>query len=129
MTKSHMRPSTIDQYIASSPFSVRSILQKIRDTIRSVAPNATELISYRMPAFKLNRILLYFAAFKDHIGFYPPISGDASLMKQLKRYSGPKGNLKFPLDQPIPYDLIRKIVKLRVKQESARTSSKKNKKK
>ena len=69
--------------------------------------------------------MIYFAAFKDHIGIYPPISGDKVLMNQLKRYSGPKGNLKFPLDQPIPYHLIRKIIKLRVKQELAQTSTKK----
>jgi uncharacterized protein YdhG (YjbR/CyaY superfamily) len=120
-----MVPNTIDEYIASSPSSVRSILKKIRQIVRSVAPNAVELISYRMPAFRLNHVLIYFAAFRDHIGIYPPISGDKVLMTQLKRYSGPKGNLKFPLDQPIPYDLIRKIVKFRVKQELAQTLSKK----
>ena len=122
-----MAPETVDQYIESSPSSVRSILKKIRQTVRSAAPNAEELISYRMPALKLNHILIYFAAFKDHIGIYPPILGDAVLMNQLKQYSGPKGNLKFPLHQPIPYDLIRKIVKFRVKQELALTSSKKTK--
>ena len=124
-----MLPNTTDEYIACSPSSVRSILNKIRQTVRSVAPNAVELISYRMPAFKLNHVLIYFAAFKHHIGIYPPISGNKALMTQLKRYSGPKGNLKFPLDQPIPYHLIRTIVKLRVNQDLAQTLLKKTKKK
>ncbi len=124
-----MRPTTVDEYIVSSPPSVQPILRKIRQAVRSVAPGATEVISYRMPAFRLNGILIYFAAFKDHIGLYPPVSGDAALMKQLKRYSGPKGNLKFPLDEPIPYGLIRKIVRLRVKQDLARASAKRNRKK
>ncbi len=77
-----------------------------------------------MPAFRLNGILLYFAGFKNHIGMYPPISGDARLQRALARYAGPKGNLRFPLDKPIPYDLIRRIVRLRVKQNLAKGSAK-----
>ncbi len=73
-----------------------------------------------MPTFRLNGILLYFAAFRNHSGLYPPVSGDANLEKALARFAGPKGNLKFPLDQPIPYGLIQKIVKLRVKQNLAK---------
>jgi uncharacterized protein YdhG (YjbR/CyaY superfamily) len=107
----------IDEYIAAAPAEVRPILTRIRKTIRAAAPGATEVISYRIPAFKLRGILVYFAAFKSHIGLYPPVSGDASLMKALSPYAGPKGNLKFPLDQPIPYDLIKRIVLLRVKQD------------
>ena len=109
--------TTIDEYIASCPTSVQPILNNIRQTIRSSAPKATELISYRMPAFRLNGILIYFAAFKHHIGLYPPIKGDITLMIRLKPYIGPKGNMKFPLNEPIPYSLISRIVKLRVKQD------------
>ncbi len=111
------RPTNVDDYIAAAPAEVRPILTKIRKTIHAAAPGATEVISYRIPAFKLRGILVYFAAFKSHIGLYPPVSGDASLMKALSPYAGPKGNLKFPLDQPIPYDLIKRIVLLRVKQD------------
>ena len=107
----------IDEYIATSPADVRPILRKIRATIRAAAPGAHEIISYRMPAFRMHGVLVYFAAFKAHIGLYPPISGDAGLKKALAPYAGPKGNLKFPLDRPIPYALIRRIVRLRVKQD------------
>ncbi len=124
-----MGSHTIDEYIDSAPSSAQAILRKIRRAVRSVAPNATEIISYQMPAFRLNGILVFFGSFKTHIGLYPPISGDAALMKQLKRYSGPKGNLRFPLDEPIPYDLIRKIVRLRVKQDLAQASTKKKSRK
>ena len=113
-------PANINEYIAASPAVSRPILRKIRSTIRSVAPDAQEVISYRMPAFKQHGILLYFAAFKSHIGLFPPIKGDAALKKAMARYAGPKGNLKFPLDQPIPYGLIKRIARLRVKQDAAR---------
>jgi uncharacterized protein YdhG (YjbR/CyaY superfamily) len=116
-------PSSIDDYIAASALEVRPILARIRKTIGSAAPEARELISYRMPAFKLHGILVYFAAFKDHIGVYPPISGDEKLEKELAPFRGPKRNLKFPLDEPIPYALIRRAVLLRVKQDRARAPS------
>ena len=116
-------PSSIDEYIAASALDVRPILARIRKAIGSAAPEARELISYRMPAFKLHGILVYFAAFKDHIGVYPPISGDEKLEKELAPFRGPKGNLKFPLDEPIPYALIRRAVLLRVKQDRARAPS------
>jgi uncharacterized protein YdhG (YjbR/CyaY superfamily) len=109
-------PGTIDEYIAAFPPEVRSILEKIRLTVRAAAPLAEEKISYRMPAFALDGILIYFAAFKKHIGVYPPVRGDEKLSKQLARFRGEKGNLKFPLDEPIPYKLISRIVKLRVKE-------------
>jgi len=118
-----MRPHTIDDYIAAFPPKVRAILEKIRDTVSSAAPDAEEVISYRMPAFKQGGILIYFAAFKAHIGIYPPISGDVRLEKSLARYAGPKGNLKFPLDEPIPYDLIRRIVVLRVRQDTTKAAA------
>jgi uncharacterized protein YdhG (YjbR/CyaY superfamily) len=105
---------------------VQTILEKIRLTIKEAAPQAQETISYRIPAFTLDGTLVYFAAFKKHIGFYPPVRGDARLEKSISRYAGPKGNLQFPLDQPIPYGLIERIVKLRVKQNlsKARASRK-----
>ena len=117
-------PTSIDEYIAASAPEVMPILARIRSTIKAAAPDAQELISYRMPAFRLNGILVYFAGFKNHIGLYPPVSGDAKLEKALSSYAGPKGNLKFPLDQPIPYDLIERIVHLRVKQDGARATAK-----
>jgi uncharacterized protein YdhG (YjbR/CyaY superfamily) len=113
------------QYSAGFPARVQVILKKIRATIISAAPHAQELISYRMPAFTQDGILVYFAAFQSHIGLYPPVSGDARLEKRLAAYAGPKGNLKFPLDQPIPYDLIRRIVLLRVKQNLAKAAARK----
>jgi len=99
---------------------VQAILQKIRQVVQSAAPGAQETISYQIPAFKLNGVLVYFAAFKKHIGFYPPIRGDAQLEKDVSPYAGEKGNLKFPLDQPIPFDLIERITELRVKQALAK---------
>src|SRR5947208_10697794 len=93
-------PATIDQYIQASPPRVRPILRRIRRTVRAAAPAATEVISYRMPAFKLHGILLYFAAFQHHIGLYPPVKGDAKLVKAAAPYAGEKGNLRFPLDEP-----------------------------
>jgi uncharacterized protein YdhG (YjbR/CyaY superfamily) len=110
-----LKSETIDEYIATLPPDVQTVLKKIRRTIRKAAPGAEEIISYRMPAFRQNGILVYFAAFKNHIGLFPPVRGDAKLMKAIAPYAGPKGNLKFPLDQPIPYGLIARIVKSRVK--------------
>lgn len=109
-------PKNIDEYIALFSRDIQTILKKIRSTIKQAAPDAQETISYRMPAFTLHGIVVYFAAFKKHIGLYPPVRGDAKLAKAIAIYAGEKGNLKFPLDQPIPYDLIDRIVKLRVKQ-------------
>jgi uncharacterized protein YdhG (YjbR/CyaY superfamily) len=109
-------PKSIDEYITTFSPEVQAILEKIRSTVKHAAPEAQETISYRIPAFTLHGVLVYFAAFKNHIGLYPPVRGDAKLEKSLSIYAGEKGNLKFPLDQPIPYDLIERIVKLRVKQ-------------
>src|SRR6202047_1616911 len=119
----------IDGYISQFPADVQAILQQVRTTISSAAPEAKETISYLMPAFKLHGILVYFAAWKTHIGLYPPISGDKALEGAVARYAGPKGNLQFPLDEPIPYDLIERIVKLRVKQDAARAAARRKKRK
>jgi uncharacterized protein YdhG (YjbR/CyaY superfamily) len=119
-------PATIDEYIAAAPAAVRPILREIRRVARAAAPNAEEVVSYRMPALRQQGILVYFAAFKEHVGLFPPVRGDAKLEKALAAYAGPKGNLKFPLDQPMPYALIRRIVKLRVKQNMARAAKRKS---
>ena len=124
MATGRVTPQSIDEYIAAFPPEVQSILENIRSTVRNAAPDAQETISYQMPAFTLNGVLVYFAAFKKHIGLYPPIAGDASLERAISPYAGEKGNLRFPLDQPIPYDLIERIVKLRVKQNLAKAAAK-----
>ncbi len=111
---------TIDEYISTFPDNVQDILQKIRQTIQKVAPDVQEMISYRIPAYKLGgKYLIYFAAFKNHIGLYPPVPH--VFKKEVSQYEGPKGNLKFPLDKPIPYDLIEKIVLFRVKESMQKT--------
>jgi uncharacterized protein YdhG (YjbR/CyaY superfamily) len=122
------KPHDIDGYIAQFPADVQTVLKKVRVTIRRAAPGAREVISYLMPAFKQHGVLVYFAAWTNHIGLYPPISGDKTVAKAVARYAGPKGNLQFPLDEPIPYDLIGRIVKLRVKQDSAQAAAKRKKK-
>lgn len=122
-------PKDIDDYIACFPADVRAILEDVRTTIRTAAPEATETISYQMPAFKQHGILVYFAGWKKHIGLYPPVSGDKALEKAIAGYAGPKGNLQFPLDQPIPYDLIERIVKLRVRQDLTKAAAKRKKQK
>ncbi len=118
-------PKTIDDYIKTFSPEVREILEKIRRTIRKAAPEAEETISYQIPTFKLNGCLVHFAAFKQHIGFYPPVQGDAKLVKAVSRYANEKGNLRFPLDQPIPYDLIDRITRLRLKQNLAKAVKRK----
>ena len=121
MQKSQPTPDTINAYIATFPPKIRAILKKIRATVKKAAPQATEKISYRMPAFFQDGVLIYFAAFKNHIGIFPPVREDAALLKQIAPYAGPKGNLQFPLDKPIPLTLITRIVKLRLKQNQARS--------
>lgn len=122
-------PENIDAYIARFPDDVRAVLEKVRETIGHAAPDAKEIISYQMPAFKQHGMLIYFAAWKNHIGLYPPISGDAVLEKAVAKYAGPKGNLQFPLNKPIPYRLIERIVKLRVRQDAAKAVAKQQKRK
>ena len=109
-------PKDIDEYIAGFPSGVQEILQKIRMTIRKAAPDAEETIKYQIPTFTKKDNLVYFAAFKKHIGFYPPAKGDKKLKKEISVFAGAKGNLRFPLDRPIPYALISKILKLRVRE-------------
>lgn len=127
MKTSSTQQTTIDEYIAACPKEVRPILEKIRATIQKAAPKATETISYRMPSFVLNGHLVYFAAFKQHIGLYPPVK-DEKLQEEASVYANEKGNLRFPLDEPIPYALIRKIILSRVKEQQRKEAAKKAKK-
>jgi uncharacterized protein YdhG (YjbR/CyaY superfamily) len=127
MATGQVRPQSIDEYIAACSPEVRPILERIRLAIARAAPEAQETISYRVPTFTLSGALVYFAAFKKHIGFYPPVRGDAGLEKAVAPYAGEKGNLRFPLDQPIPYGLIERIVRLRVKQNLAKAAAKSKK--
>jgi len=106
-------PSGIDDYIAAHPPKVRAILTRIRRTVKKAVPEAAETISYRMPTFTLNGVVVHFAAFTSHIGLYPPVRGDAALLKAAAPYANEKGNLRFPFDEPIPYDLITRIVRAR----------------
>ena len=120
--KKSKKPSTIDEYIALFPSDVKTILEKTRQTIKKAAPTAEETISYQMPTFKLNsKNLVYFAAFKHHLGFYPVPSGITAFKKELSVYKQGKGSVQFPLDQPIPYDLVTKIVRFRVKETLSQT--------
>jgi uncharacterized protein YdhG (YjbR/CyaY superfamily) len=117
-------PKTVDDYIATFAPDLQAVLQKIRQTVKAAAPDAEETISYRMPAFKLNGMLVYFAAFQKHIGLFPPVRGDNGLMQAVRPYAGPKGNLQFPFKKRIPYALIRRIVKARVLTMSKKGESK-----
>jgi uncharacterized protein YdhG (YjbR/CyaY superfamily) len=117
-------PKDIDEYIAGFPKDVQELLEKIRTTIREAAPDAEEAIKYRMPTFTLKGNLVHFAAFKNHIGFYPAPRGIEAFQEELSAYEGAKGSVRFPLDQPIPYDLIGRIVKFRVKETLAAAGTK-----
>ena len=121
------KPTEIDGYISQFPVEVRAVLRDVREAIRRAAPDAEEAISYQMPAFRQHGILVYFAAWKKHVGLYPPISGDKALEQAVARYAGPKGNLQFPLDEPMPLDLIERIVRLRVKQDAEKAEAKRKK--
>jgi uncharacterized protein YdhG (YjbR/CyaY superfamily) len=112
--------TTIDDYIATFPDDVQAILQEMRTTIQEAAPQAKEAISYQMPTFKLNGNLVHFAGYKNHIGFYPTPSGIEAFRDELAPYELSKGTIKFPLDKPIPFDLVRKIVVYRVTEQRER---------
>jgi uncharacterized protein YdhG (YjbR/CyaY superfamily) len=112
--------TTIDQYIQRFPKNIRQMLSELRSTIKEVAPQASEKISYRIPTFYYNGNLVHFAAFKNHIGFYPTSSGIAAFRNDLKQYKHAKGSVQFPIDEPLPLKLIAKIVKFRVAENSQR---------
>jgi uncharacterized protein YdhG (YjbR/CyaY superfamily) len=117
---------TVDEYISTFPASTKKILQQVRKTIKAAAPQAEDVISYNMPASKLNGILVYYAAYEKHIGFYPTGSGIKVFEDQLGDYKYSKGAIQFPIDKPMPVDLITKIVKFRVKETQEKEKAKKS---
>jgi uncharacterized protein YdhG (YjbR/CyaY superfamily) len=119
------KATNIDEYIESFPKDVQKILQEVRTVIKKAAPNAEEAIKYEIPTFVLNGNLVHFAAFKNHIGFYPAPIGIEAFKKELAQYAGGKGSAKFPIDKPMPLALISKIVKFRVKNSAAKVKVKK----
>ncbi|KUJ59651.1 hypothetical protein AR687_22230 [Flavobacteriaceae bacterium CRH] len=118
------KPENINEYIGGFPNEVQEILEKIRDTIQKAAPDAKEKISYSMPAFEQKGIVVYFAAFKNHIGLYALPSGHEAFKEELSKYKTGKGSVQFPLNKPMPFDLITKIVKFRVKENLAKPKKK-----
>jgi uncharacterized protein YdhG (YjbR/CyaY superfamily) len=118
------KPENITEYIGTFPNDVQEILEKIRMTIQKAAPEAKEKISYSMPAFEQNGILVYFAAFKNHIGLYALPSGHETFKEELSQYKTGKGSVQFPLNKPMPFALITKIVKFRVKENTAKAKNK-----
>jgi uncharacterized protein YdhG (YjbR/CyaY superfamily) len=119
---------TVEEYISMYPKNVQMILKKLRETVREAAPEAEEVISYRIPSYKLHGFLVHYGAFENHIGFFPTSSPRRAFKKELSKYGGGKGTIQFPLDKPIPYGLVRKIVRLRVRKpwrNRARLESKK----
>jgi uncharacterized protein YdhG (YjbR/CyaY superfamily) len=123
MSTNRTMPRNIDEYIAGFPADIQARLKKIRLTIRRAAPAAEEAIKYQIPTFMLNGNLVHFAAFKNHIGFYPAPRGIVEFKQQLAPYRAAKGSVRFPLDEPVPYDLIAKIVKFRVRDNLAKTAA------
>ena len=126
MEKAKVVPETVDQYIAAFPADVKKRMQQLRKTIKAAAPKADELISYQMPGYKYFGMLVYFAAFKNHIGFYPGAGGILEFYKKLSSFKSAKGSVQFPHDRPIPYETISEIVKFRVRQNEEKFSLKKS---
>jgi uncharacterized protein YdhG (YjbR/CyaY superfamily) len=120
-----IKPKTVDEYIVSYPKEVIALLEQMRSTIKKAAPGAEECISYSIPAFKLNGMLVWYAAFKNHIGLYPRGSGIDVFAQELSKYKTSKGTVQFPIDKPLPLGLITKIVRYRVKENLGRTAKKK----
>ena len=125
-----MRPisANVDEYISGFPLETQRLLMELRETIRHAAPDAEEVISYAMPAYKLNGMLVYFAGYAGHIGFYPGAGGIAKFKDQLSAYKGAKGSVQFPLDRPLPLKLITQIVKFRITENIERAKRKKGEK-
>ena len=128
MNTDPVAPQTIDDYIANFPKDIQDILEKIRAVVKTAAPDAEERISYQMPTFFLNGNLVHFAAFKKHIGLYPTPSGITEFNDELSAYVKAKGSIQFPLDQPIPYELIGKIVEFRAQENRNKANLKRKKK-
>jgi uncharacterized protein YdhG (YjbR/CyaY superfamily) len=121
----HTKFKTVDEYISAFSASTQKLLQDVRKTIKKAAPQAEELISYNMPAFKFHGVLVYYAAYKNHIGFYPTASGIRNFEKEIAHYENSKGAVQFPIDKSMPVDLITKIVKFRVKENIEKEKAKK----
>ena len=121
------KPTTIDEYIAGSSKDAQNLLQEIRVAIKAAAPDAEETINYGIPTFTLNGNLVHFAAYKNHIGFYPTPGGIEAFKKELSIYEGAKGSVQFPIKEPLPLSLVTKIVKFRVKENAERANAKKKK--
>lgn len=126
MASSRRQFKTIDDYISTFPEDVRDILNELRQTIKEAAPEAEETISYQIPTFILNGNLVHFAAFENHIGFYPAPSGMEAFRQELSAYKGAKGSVQFPINEPLPLPLIRRIVEYRVKENLASKQKKKS---
>ena len=118
------KPQNVDEYIARFSPEIQAILQRVRQVVREAVPDAQEVISYHMPALKVHGIVLYFAAFKHHIGIYPPVGAQAMVELGLAPYAGEKGNLRFPFAQPIPYELIARVAQTRAQQDAANAARK-----
>ena len=119
-----LKPKNAGDYIAAFPEDTRVLLEQVRQAIRAAAPDAEEVISYAMPAYKQNGILVYFAGYQNHIGFYPTASGIANFQDEIVPYKSSKGAVQFPIDEPMPLDLITKIVQFRLKEDSLKTRKK-----
>ena len=130
MTANMIKPKNFDEYIVPFPEETQKILIQFRETIKKAAPDADEVISYGMPSFRQNGRLLYFAAFKNHIGFYPMMTGIEAFKSKLSAYKWAKGSIQFPLQKPLPLELITEIVKFRVNEnlEKSKKETKRNKK-
>jgi len=122
------KPTDTDSYIATFPLPTQKLLQQVRETIKKAAPNAQEVISYNMPAFKYKGMLVWFAGYAHHIGFYPGASGIAEFKHEFSNYKNAKGSVQFPLDKPLPLDLIARIVKFKVSENEEKELLKKTKK-
>nr|WP_067062879.1 DUF1801 domain-containing protein [Mucilaginibacter sp. L294] len=123
------KPNNADEYIAAFPATVQKRLQQIREVIKKAVPQAQEVISYGMPAYKINTVLVYFAGWDKHIGFYPGAGAIAHFKDDLAIYKGAKGSVQFPLDETLPVDMINKIVAYRIKEDEERALARRMKKK
>ncbi len=127
MITQKIKPKNIDEYIEGFPKEIQTILKELRSAISKAAPGAEETINYGVPTFTLNGNLVHFAAYKNHIGFYPTPGGIEAFKKELSIYEGAKGSVQFPLDKPLPLELVTKIVKFRVKENAEKSKAKKKK--
>jgi uncharacterized protein YdhG (YjbR/CyaY superfamily) len=122
VSPSRKTPASVDAYIGAFPPEVRAVLERLRATAKKLLPDARETISYGIPTYKRDGPIVYFAAFKSHIGVYPPVRGEAALEKAVARYANEKGNLRFPLDEPLPMALIERVVRHHAKRDAARAA-------